>query len=166
MDAFSFSPTVYLHIKNRWFQEFKHHALQSCWKHPRTVICVCRTIGDLPKIYNDVFKWVYLWRCGQGWGSEEKEHYNKPPLSCFNKEESPFLPSFQTHAFPMMCSMEVTGCTVRTGDWNQKYGHWGRLNSTWPPRLMDKWWLERGYAYLNYILSLLQSNDITNIAVW
>lgn len=52
------------------------------------------------------------------------------------------------------------------GDGNWKYGHWGRLNSTWPPRLMDKWWLERGYAYLNCILSLLQSNDITKIAVW
>lgn len=71
--------------------------------------------GDLPKIYNGVFKWVYLWRCGQGWGSEEKQHYKKPSLSCFNKEESSSLPSLQTHAFPIMCSMEVTGGTVSMG---------------------------------------------------
>lgn len=55
-----------------------------------------------PEIYNGVFKWVYLWRCGQGWVCEENQGYNKPSLSRSNKNQSPYLPRLWTHAFPIM----------------------------------------------------------------
>lgn len=59
------------------------------------VIFVCRTIGSVLKVYNSVFKWLCLGRCGQDWVSEESQHYNQSSLSCFNKEQSPYLSTLQ-----------------------------------------------------------------------
>lgn len=55
------------------------------------------------KIHNSAFKWVYLWRCGQDWEPEENHYYNQSSLSCLNKEELLYLPSFWTHVFPITC---------------------------------------------------------------
>lgn len=59
---------------------------------------------EFPKIYSGRFKWVYLWRCGQGWVFEENQCYKQTFLVFFFFfKESPYLPRLWTHAFPIMC---------------------------------------------------------------
>lgn len=114
----SFPPTLYLHIKNRWFQRFPTSCLSRLLKTSmQTAISFSRTIRSFLK-YTAVDSSGYIY------GGVDKAGYlrktsvtNKPSLSFFFfflKNHSTFLDSGHL-PFPLCAGMEVTGGSVTMG---------------------------------------------------
>lgn len=163
----SFPPTLYLHIKARWFKDFQHHACQGCWKPP------CKQPSPLQEPLGVSLKYTAVDSSGYIYGGVDKAGYlkktsvtNKPSLSFFFKKNHPTFPDSGHMPFPLCAGMEVTRRLWKAVGRRKLKSAIEKVAQLDLQRLMDKWWLERGYAYLNCILSLLQSNDITKIAVW
>lgn len=153
------SHSLFTTPKNRWFQRFQHHACPRLLKTPMQTAISFAEPWEFPKIYSGRFKWVYLWRVWTRlWVSEKTSVTNKPSLSFFfSKKESPYLPRLWTHAFPIMCWNGSYRRLCDCGETETESTAIEKIKLNLTSRLMDKWWLERGYAYLNCILSLLQS---------
>ena len=76
---------------------------------------------EFPKIYSGRFKWVYLWRCGQGWVFEENQCYKQTFLVFFFfLKNHPTFPDSGHMPFPLCVGMEVTGGSVTMGRWKPK----------------------------------------------